>query len=254
MSTRNDEPDSRECVERLHFETLLSELSARFVNVPADQVDVEIENAQRRICDCLGLDLCSLWQRESESPESLVLTHHYRGLDGPPIPAGMRGNEHFPWALGELLAGRRVVISSLDEAPEGMEPDLAAWQQFGLKNAVCFPLSAGGGVPFGALSFHDLVTARIWSEPVIQRLELVAEVFANAIARRRFEQVLRESEERLALATEAADAGPWALDAQGSRFWVGAKVMERSLAPRSRRSARAGSPAGPLATSRRRRS
>jgi formate hydrogenlyase transcriptional activator len=207
VSARNDEPDSRECVERLQFETLLGELSARFVNVPADQVDAEIENAQRRICDCLGLDLCSLWQRESESPGSLVLTHHYRRLDGPSIPTGMRGDEHFPWALGELLAGRRVVISSLDEAPKGIEPDLAAWQQFGLRDALCFPLSAGGGVPFGALSFHDLVTARTWSEPVIQRLELVTEVFANALARRRFEQVLRESEELSRASFEQAAMG-----------------------------------------------
>jgi len=33
-------------------------------------------------------------------------------------------------------------------------------------------------------------------------------------------------EERLSLATEAADAGPWVLDAKGKRFWVGPKIME----------------------------
>jgi len=34
-----------ELAERLRFETLLVEISGRFVNVPADQVDSEIEGA-----------------------------------------------------------------------------------------------------------------------------------------------------------------------------------------------------------------
>ena len=46
--------------ERLIFEELLSDLSARFVNLPADQVDGEIENAQRRVCELL--DLAVVWQ------------------------------------------------------------------------------------------------------------------------------------------------------------------------------------------------
>ena len=48
--------------ERLRFETLLAETSARFVNLPADQIDSEIEGAQRRICEFLTLDRSSLGQ------------------------------------------------------------------------------------------------------------------------------------------------------------------------------------------------
>jgi hypothetical protein len=57
------EPDLYvELEERLRFETLLTEISARFVNLPASKVDTEIEDAQRVICECLGLDHSSLWQ------------------------------------------------------------------------------------------------------------------------------------------------------------------------------------------------
>ena len=48
--------------ERLKFETLLAELSARFVNLPADQIDGEIEDAQRRICEFLNFDRSFLGQ------------------------------------------------------------------------------------------------------------------------------------------------------------------------------------------------
>jgi hypothetical protein len=44
-----------ELEERLRFETLLAETSARFVNLPADQIEDEIEDTQRRICEFLNL-------------------------------------------------------------------------------------------------------------------------------------------------------------------------------------------------------
>jgi formate hydrogenlyase transcriptional activator len=51
-----------ELEERSRFETLLAETSARFVNLPPDQIDGEIEGAQRRICEILDLDRSSLGQ------------------------------------------------------------------------------------------------------------------------------------------------------------------------------------------------
>jgi len=49
-------------VKELDFQKVLADLSARFVNVPSDRVDREIEDAQRRVSECLGLDLIGLWQ------------------------------------------------------------------------------------------------------------------------------------------------------------------------------------------------
>lgn len=37
--------------DRLQFESLVADVSARFVNLPADQVDSEIEAAQRQIVE-----------------------------------------------------------------------------------------------------------------------------------------------------------------------------------------------------------
>ena len=58
--------------ERLQFEMLLAELSARFVNLPADEVDANIEDAQRLICERLGLDRSALWQRSAQEPDLTV--------------------------------------------------------------------------------------------------------------------------------------------------------------------------------------
>jgi hypothetical protein len=64
-----------ELEERLRFETLIADLSLRFVNVPADGVDREIEDAQRAICQCLGLEHSSFWQTSTQNSDELVLSH-----------------------------------------------------------------------------------------------------------------------------------------------------------------------------------
>ena len=91
-------------VKRRHAETvatLIADLSSRFINLPADKVDPEIEAAQRRICECLGLDISALWQWSVDHPDDLVLTHACRLQDGPPIPERMSAQEYFPWSLQE---------------------------------------------------------------------------------------------------------------------------------------------------------
>jgi hypothetical protein len=51
-----------ELEQRLSFETILAETSTRFINVPADRIDSQIEDAQRRICEFLDIDRSTLWQ------------------------------------------------------------------------------------------------------------------------------------------------------------------------------------------------
>lgn len=218
--------DPAECLERLKFETLLVDLSAQFIHLPAKQVEAEIEKAQRRICECLGLDLAALWQWEAGAPDVFTLTHLYRRTEEPPITRQLDGAQPVPWARREILAGRCVLVSSLDDVPERAGREVESWRSFGLKNALICPLAVGGTAPFGALSFHDMVVPRTWSDAMVHRLELVARIIANALARRRYEETLRESEERLKLATEAAEAAPWVLDVQKACFWVGGRIRE----------------------------
>jgi hypothetical protein len=67
---------------------------------------------------------------------------------------------------------------------------------------------------------------------MVKRLHLVAEVFANAIARKRADETLRESEGRLKLATDAAGAGLWIMDQDGS-LWARTSQPFESVTPRS---------------------
>ncbi len=108
---------SLELDERLRFETLIADLSLRFVSVAADRVDREIKDAQRAICECLGLEHSSLWQASIHNPDELVLTHLYRDPELPKPPERMRATEFFPWTQAKLMAGEIVSVPNTAEAP-----------------------------------------------------------------------------------------------------------------------------------------
>jgi len=214
------------CSDRLQFETLLSNLSARFINVPAEKVDFEIEDAQRRVCECLGLDVCTLWQWSGGNPGVVTLTHYYRPLGGPPPPEPMNAHEHFPWSLQQLTGGKIVAISSLEDFPPGSVRDRQSYLHYGIRTGLSIPLSTGGGPYVGFLSFNDMRRERAWAEELVKRLQLVAQIFANALARRESDKALRESKERLSLAADSAGAALWSLDLASGRYWVTEKARE----------------------------
>ena len=61
--------------DRLRFETIIADLSARFVNLESDLIDGAIQDAQRRIVEALDLDRSSLFQF-SDDAATLVFTHY----------------------------------------------------------------------------------------------------------------------------------------------------------------------------------
>ena len=192
--TWEEPPGKSEVLEpQRRFDTLVGDLSLKFINLPANEIDPEIEDSQRRVCQCLCLDMCSLWQWSDESPGFLALTHLFRSLEGPPTPEPMDAQEYFPWCLKQLLAGKVVAVSSIEDLPAEAARDKESWHRFGIKSTLVIPLSAGGGPLFGALSFNDMKKdERLWSEALVKRLQLVAQIFANAITRKRSDQVLEE--------------------------------------------------------------
>jgi len=223
---KSDALESREFEERLRFETLLADLSARFINLPVDEVDAEIEAAQRQVCECLHMDVSALWQLPAEGSTTLLLTHIYRPPDFPPVPEAMDAKEHFPWSLEKVLKHESVIWSRLVDAPAEALCDLGTYQHFGLKSVLTLPLSTGGDPVFGALNFSVTQNERDWPAELVNRLQLVALVFANALARKRAEQTLRESEERLQLATDSSGVGLWGLDVASGLVWASDRLRE----------------------------
>ena len=205
--------------ERLEFETLIASLSARFINLAPDAVDREVQAGLRQICELLGVELAVLWQWSVAAPDVIVPTHTYC-VEEELAPTEPMRQEQYPWSRQQILAGRAIAVGSLSELPGEAAVDRETCLEFGIKSSACVPLSVAGGRAVGALGFNALREERAWPKALVERLQLLAQLFAGALAQKRHEQTLRESEARVRLAAESAGAGVWTLDYDGGTFWA----------------------------------
>ena len=196
---------------------LIADISSKFVDVRASEVDREITDALRRICALLGIDVAVLWQWSGAHLEVIAPTHVHAREDLQPL--GPLSQEFFPWSVQEMRHGRIVNVSSLDVMPAAAAIDRENCRRFGVRSNLTLPLAVAGEPPVGALSLNTVSGARAWPEALVKRLQLIAQVFTNALTRKRAEQALRESEERLSMAAEAASFGVWVWDIGRNQVW-----------------------------------
>jgi PAS domain S-box-containing protein len=189
--------------ELLPFERLLTEISTLFINLPADKIDNEIGAAQRRICELLDIDRSALLLTSQDDPGMLLLTHTHQPPDRPPPPERLNANNIFPWTVQMILSGETLAISKMAELPIEAGRDRENFALYGTKSGVYVPLSVGKGRVFGVLGFAVTREERDWPKRVVQQFQLVAQIFANAIARKRAEFELVKSEKRLRSITNA---------------------------------------------------
>jgi PAS domain S-box-containing protein len=106
----------------------------------------------------------------------------------------MNGGDFFPWTVQKLLDGETVIISKMTDLPPEASRDLESFRAIGTKADVIVPLLVGEEPVFGVLTFAVMREERIWPETVVMGFKLIAQVFANALARKHADISLRASE------------------------------------------------------------
>ncbi|MGH7334111.1 MAG: sigma-54-dependent Fis family transcriptional regulator [Candidatus Rokuibacteriota bacterium] len=168
--------------DRLRFERLLADLSARFVNLPPLEVDQEIEDGLRQIVKTLEVDRSTLMEF-SEDGTQFIVTHSC-AREGVPVAERIVVNKDLPWYTGVILPGETMAHSRL---PEDLPAEAAAEKAYcarvGLRSNLTIPLRVSNR-PLGALAIGCFRRERSWPLELIPRIRLLGEVFANALARR----------------------------------------------------------------------
>jgi hypothetical protein len=155
---------------------------------------------QHRLVEALQIDRSSLFQIPAADGE-LIFTHSWSGPDLPKVPF-RRGTSvsHFPWSISQTMKGELVTFSSLSEVPHYV-PDRLSYEEAGVRSIVIVPLMVSGRV-IGSLAFTATREERVWEPAIVNRLRLVAQVFASALARKRADIELRKaSDDRMRFET-----------------------------------------------------
>jgi signal transduction histidine kinase len=163
--------------ERLRFEKLLSSLSTAFSQLSAGDFSREVQRGLHRVVDFLGVARGSLieFSRDGGTAHSWA------------IEEWMDVGE-FPWMTARLQRGDVVSFSELEKLPDEAAVDRQSYLAHRVKPQVAMPLVAGGAV-VGGLVFSTGDADRLGSAELLPmpQLQLLGEVFANALSRKQGE-------------------------------------------------------------------
>lgn len=182
--------DESTLFERLQFEMLLSDLSSSFVNMPVDTIDKAIESALGQIATFLGFDRVTFFQRLENGRFKAT---HSSSVSHVPQVRPYIVDELYPRLLGYLMKHPwPTILSRDDEIPDEIAEDIAKLTEPGIKTRVIVPLIVSGK-SLGGLTGGTRREKHEISEKMVQRLRLVAEIFANAMSRKTAENSLLQA-------------------------------------------------------------
>jgi len=178
---------------RLRFERLLSDLSAKFVNIPPDRVDSEIDYGLRQILEFFQVDRAGLLRSLSDRSAHQI-THGVYGEDVPPVPVGVElPRSIHPWGYEKLAEKHEVLsISRLDDLPAEANVDRQTCIEWGIRSYVNIPVLICDSVDI--IHVSSVKSERVWPEELFPRLRLLGEIFVNALERKRADETIKESE------------------------------------------------------------
>jgi formate hydrogenlyase transcriptional activator len=209
--------------DRLRFEGLISDLSASFVNISSNQIEGEINTWLQRITEFFGVDRCTVGLfSEDDTQLTRAFEYHLAGVEPGPVSLS---KDELPWYVSQLMEAKLVVINRLEDLPAEAEAERRLVLAKSMKSILSIPMVSGQRT-LGSCALVAVRAERIWPADLVQRMRLIAAVFAGVLARKRSEELLRESEARLNLAATSAEAGLWILEISTGHIWATQKARE----------------------------
>ena len=191
--------------ERLDFEKFLADLSARFVALPPERVDEEIQCALKEVLEFFRIDRCNLLRLLPG--ERLFQVMHSVDVSGvSPYPVGTpRPASLYPWLVKKLSEQHEVAsFARLEDLPAEAATDRQNLEKVGIRSGLYIPIAALRSTEY-SLGITSAGNDRTCPEEYVPRLRLLGELFVNALERSKGEQLLRdrlEEIERLKLQLE----------------------------------------------------
>ena len=195
--------------EALRFEQIISALSTHFIELPADRIEAGITKALDRLVQALEVDRLTVF-KFNQAGDELDALYFSLAPDAVP-PSAKLFAEESEWYFSKLRNGDAVVLDRLSDLPS---PDLKeAFEHHGVASTVAVPIYLEGQL-FGCLSFVQTNCETVWTKQRVAQFGMVAQVIANALARRQTDEqrqelsgllINAEESERTRLARELHD-------------------------------------------------
>jgi formate hydrogenlyase transcriptional activator len=171
------------------FDTLLSEFSIKFLNLPPTALDQEIARGLQRLAACLEVEQSFLFEL-SEGATRVRATHIWTAPGCEPAVPVMW--DHISLGFPTLLGGDTVRFSPSRDSPDEATATHENVRRCGLQSAIAIPLAVAGSLT-SVLALATLRATYAWPHRVVQRGRLVGEIFAHALSRHQAHVVLQDT-------------------------------------------------------------
>jgi formate hydrogenlyase transcriptional activator len=172
--------------EALAFERAIAALSGYFIDVAADRIDEAIQQGLSQACGLVQLDRASVIRLGPEGVLRSRVAWSVAQVD--PVDTKVVVRDRFPWTFDQLLSGDVVSFASLDEVPDAV--DRSSYAAAGVQSAMALPLLVDGLVT-AFIGFGAVQAPRSWSPELVDRLNLIAGVFAQVVGRQQRDEALQ---------------------------------------------------------------
>ncbi len=182
--------------DRIAFESLVTRISARFLNVSAAEMDQSINDVLAEIGMLAGVDRSYVFRL---SDDTMTNTHEWCAPGISPTIEQMNKVPVAPfvWSTTQVWQGNVLHIPRVADLPPEAANERALLEQQHVKSLILVPLVAQGQV-IGFLGFDSVSDEKHWSEDSIALLHVVGEIIASTWQRQRAEAALSESQRTLA--------------------------------------------------------
>jgi signal transduction histidine kinase len=185
---RTRRESQRRLSERLRYEQLVSEISTGFANLPQERLQTQIDASMQRMAEFLDVELVTLWRYHAESD----FFERVNSWNPFPTDTASPAQIHSSPFTGLLKTGQALRVTNRDAFPEG-SPQRVLLESGNVRSSLDIPLFSGGQL-VGTLIFATMTHTREWPESLVQSLQTLAELFANALARDESEGAARAGE------------------------------------------------------------
>jgi transcriptional regulator with GAF, ATPase, and Fis domain len=199
--------------DRLRFETFLSDLALRFQHLPAESLDMALNEALRLLVETLDVDRATILEI-SQDGSSNRFSHGYArpGVRQPEF--GLDLATALPWYTRQVLEGERLVFRGVEDLPAEALAERTYVASSGIQSHVALPLLVDREL-VGSLAIGAFRTRRDFSPEFLSRVELAASILAGALYRKRAESALQEARDLNRAVLESTASAIAVLDRDG---------------------------------------
>ncbi len=211
----------RDCFERGSFQSVLAEVSSRFLCVSDEGFDAAAQYALQQLGELFGMDRSYIFHF-FDGMARMRNTHEWCAPGVSPQKESLQNisTATVPWWIAAMRTLRPLCIPDVNAMPPVARAEKRILRAQGIQSLICLPLQNHQAQLIGFMGLDAVSTSRSWSDSEISMLQVLSEIVAGAIDRHDMERALKSNDLRFTQLAELGRVMVWEVDAEGLYTYV----------------------------------